>query len=108
MPIFEDALKEYGLGSGEKLKLADGENQIRVLFEPKFIQTMFKGNVSKKFVMWVIDRKHGKQKLLHAAKTIVNYLADPRSEGIRIQCEANNSRVQGREKGGRMILSPFR
>ena len=76
MGMFSDALKEYGLGSGEKLKLADGDNQIRVLSEPRFIQTMFKGNLTKKFVMWVIDRKDGKVKLFYAAKTIVDYLAD--------------------------------
>jgi hypothetical protein len=76
MGIFNDALKEYGLGSGDKLKLTEGENPIRVLSEPRLIQSTYKGTPTTKFVMWVIDRKDGKVKLFYAPKTIVGYLAD--------------------------------
>jgi hypothetical protein len=49
MGMFSDALKD-GLGSGEKFKLVDGENQIRILSEPKMIETTFKGNLNRKWL----------------------------------------------------------
>jgi hypothetical protein len=37
MGMFTDALKD-GLGSGEKFKLRNGENQVRLLSEPKMLE----------------------------------------------------------------------
>src|SRR5262245_4383139 len=81
MGMFNEALKEYGLGSGEKLKLTDGNNQVRILSEPKMIQTMFKGNLNTKWVAWVLDRKDSsKVKLFYMPKTIMEALADYEEE----------------------------
>jgi hypothetical protein len=75
MGMFTDALKD-GLGSGEKFKLTDGENQIRILSEPKMIETTFKGNLNRKWLTWVIDRKDGVMKLFYMPKTILKAIAD--------------------------------
>jgi hypothetical protein len=75
MGMFGEALKD-GLGSGEKFKLADGENQIRVLSEPRMVESTFKGNLNRKWLTWVIDRKDGGMKLFYMPKTIVSALAD--------------------------------
>jgi hypothetical protein len=75
MGMFTDALKD-GLGSGEKFKLAEGENQIRVLSEPRMVESTFKGNLNRKWLAWVIDRKDGVMKLFYMPKTIIGQLAD--------------------------------
>jgi hypothetical protein len=71
MGVFNDTLKEYGLGSGEKLKLAGGQNRIRILSEPKMVRPVYQGTPNTKFVCWVIDRKDGDIKLFYMAKTIL-------------------------------------
>jgi hypothetical protein len=71
MGVFNDTLKEYGLGSGEKLKLAEGQNKVRVLSEPRMVQSVYQGQPNTKFVAWVIDRKDGKIKLFYMPKTIL-------------------------------------
>ena len=61
MGVFNDTVKEYGLGSGEKLKLAEGQNKIRVLSEPRMITTVRPGGDRRtQFVCWVIDPKRGR------------------------------------------------
>ena len=75
MGMFTDALKD-GLGSGEKLKLVDGENQIRILSEPKMVESMFNGKLNRKWLTWVIDRKDGIMKLFYMPKTILKAIAD--------------------------------
>ena len=37
MGVFNETLKEYGLGSGEKFKVQEGKNVIRVLSEPRVV-----------------------------------------------------------------------
>jgi hypothetical protein len=80
MGMFNDALKEYGLESGEKLKFKDGNNQFRILSEAKMVRTMFKGTWNTKWVAWVVDRADGKVKLIYMPKTVVEALADYEEE----------------------------
>jgi hypothetical protein len=79
MGMFTDALKD-GLGSGEKFRLKDGENQIRVLSEPKMLESTFNGKMSRKWLTWIIDRKEEKpearMKLFYMPKTILKAIAD--------------------------------
>lgn len=75
MGMFGNALKD-GLGSGEKFKLAEGENQIRVLSEPRMVESYFNGKLSRKWLAWIIDRKDSATKLFYMPKTIVSALAD--------------------------------
>lgn len=75
MGMFTEALKD-GLGAGEKFKLAEGENQVRVLSEPRMVESTFKGNLNRKWLAWIIERKDGVTKLFYMPKTIVSHLAD--------------------------------
>jgi hypothetical protein len=71
MGVFNDTLKEYGLGSGEKFKVKEGKNAIRILSEPRMVQSNFQGQINTKFVAWVLDRADGKIKLYYMPKTIL-------------------------------------
>lgn len=51
--------KEYGLGKGEYLKLKEGDNKLRILSEPVPHQSSYKGQVTFKFLMFVLDRADG-------------------------------------------------
>src|SRR3954462_15565812 len=67
MGVFNDTLREYGLGSGEKFKVLEGKNVIRILSEPRVVQSHWKGEPGTQFVAWVLDRAAGKDKApLHA------------------------------------------
>jgi hypothetical protein len=76
MGQFTEALKDAPESSGATFKLVTGENKIRVLTEPKYIETMFKGNMSRKWLTYIIDRKDGQLKLFFMPKTIVKAIAD--------------------------------
>jgi len=81
MGMFKEALKEAP-ETGSTMKLANGENQLRILTEPKYIETMFKGNINRKWLTYVLDRKDGnKAKLFFMPRTIVEAIGD---------CEENN------------------
>ena len=75
MGMFAEALKD-GLGSGEKFKLTNGDNQVRVLSEPHMVESHFNGKLNRKWLTWIIDRKDGQMKLFYMPKTIVSMLAD--------------------------------
>ena len=75
MGVFNDTLKEYGLGSGEKFKVKDGKNVIRILSEPRMVQSQFQGQLNTKFVAWVIDRADGKIKLYYMPKTVLEAIS---------------------------------
>jgi hypothetical protein len=76
MGQFTEALKDAPETSNQTLKLVNGENPIRVLTEPKYIETMFKGNLSRKWLTYVIDRKDKQIKLFFMPKTILKAIAD--------------------------------
>lgn len=76
MGQFTQALREAPENNGTTFKLVNGENVVRVLTEPKFIETMFKGNTSRKWLTYVIDRKDKQIKLFFMPKTIVKAIAD--------------------------------
>lgn len=66
--ILQQAEKEYGLGSGEYLKIKEGDNKIRLLSEGLPHSSIYKnpktGETKKtfKFLCWVLDRKDKKIK----------------------------------------------
>ena len=70
MGVFTETLKEYERGSGEKFKVQEGKNVIRILSEPRMVQSVYQGQPNTKFVAWVIDRADGKIKLYYMLKTI--------------------------------------
>jgi len=75
MGIFNDTLKEYGLGSGEKFKVLEGKNSIRILSEPRMVQSVYQGQPNTKFVAWVLDRADGKIKLYYMPKTVLESIS---------------------------------
>lgn len=75
MGVFNDTLKEYGLGSGEKFKVQEGKNVIRILSEPRMVQSVYQGQPNTKFVAWVIDRADSKIKLYYMPKTILEAIS---------------------------------
>lgn len=75
MGVFNDTLKEYGLGSGEKFKVKEGKNAIRILSEPRMVQSTYQGTLNTKFVAWVIDRADGKIKLYYMPKTVLEAIS---------------------------------
>jgi hypothetical protein len=62
MGVFNKTLKKYGLGSGEKFKVQEGKNVIRILSEPRVVQSVYQGQPNTKFLAWVLDRADGKIK----------------------------------------------
>jgi hypothetical protein len=91
---------EKNLGGGDYFKPQNGNNIIRVLSEGVYHESTFKGNdgvikTTKKFVMFVIDRKDGKVKPYFAPytiyKKIANLEADPfyKFEGMPMPYDIN-------------------
>ena len=79
-------LEEAGKFGGEYFKVQNGNNIIRVLTEGVYHESEFKGkdgkvNITKKFVMFIIDRRDGKVKPYFAPyaiyKAIASLEADP-------------------------------
>ena len=50
MGVFNEPLREYGLGSGEKFKVQEGKNVIRILSEPRMVQSNWQGESRTQFV----------------------------------------------------------
>ena len=75
MGVFNDTLKDYGLGSGEKFKVKEGKNVIRILSEPKVVRSVYQGQPNTKFIAWVIDRADGVIKLYDMPKTILEAIS---------------------------------
>jgi hypothetical protein len=60
MGVFNETLMEYGLGRAEKFKVQEGKNVIRILSEPRMVQSFYQGTPNTKFVTWMLDRADGK------------------------------------------------
>ena len=75
MGVFTETLKEYGLGSGDKFKVQEGKDVIRILSEPRMVQSVYQGQPNTKFVAWVIDRADSKIKLYYMPKTILEAIS---------------------------------
>ena len=73
--MLTEALKEAPEMGGQTLKLVNGENAIRVLTEPVYIETMYQGNVTRKWLTYVVDRKDSLVKLFLMPKTILKAIA---------------------------------
>jgi hypothetical protein len=70
-----ETLKEYGLGSGEKFKVVEGKNSIRILSEPRVVRSTYQGQPNTKFLAWVIDRADGAIKLYFMPKTVLEAIS---------------------------------
>lgn len=83
MSLLENLKKletEHNLGGGEYFKVQNGNNIIRVLTEGVYHESEFKKkdgtvDITKKFVMFMIDRKDGKVKPFFAPYTIYKQIA---------------------------------
>ena len=58
----EKAEKDYGLGTGEYLKIKEGENKIRLLTSCLAHSSTYKGQTTFKWLCYVLDRVDGKIK----------------------------------------------
>jgi len=72
---------EHNLGGGDYFKPQNGDNIIRVLTEGIYHESEFKGKdgkvtTTKKFVMFIIDRKDNKVKPYFAPYTIYKQIAE--------------------------------
>jgi hypothetical protein len=82
MGVFKDALSEYGLWSGDKLKPADGESKMRILPEPRMTDDV-QGKPEHEMAR-LGHRPQGMIRPLYMLKTIWTIL--PREERVSVGC----------------------
>jgi hypothetical protein len=74
--FLEQTSKEYGLNSGEYLKLKEGDNKIRLVSSPVPHQSVYKGNITFKYLIFVLDRVDGKIKPFFCPVTVMRTISE--------------------------------